>query len=116
MLYYTVRGRFANGSQSPLFGLPAASHLSLLCHACCGVLCRAPLTLLSVAILCCAVLCCVVLCRFATGPQPHLLGIPAAQACIEQLLRGPTAADLSKWNAQDVGNTVYAVAQVGEAV
>jgi hypothetical protein len=39
--------------------------------------------------------------------------VPAAQACIEQLLKGPTAANLSKWNAQDVGNAVYAVAQVG---
>jgi len=51
--------------------------------------------------------------RFASGPVPHLLEVPAAQGHIKQLLQGPTAAAVGKWNAQDVGNAVYAAAQVG---
>jgi hypothetical protein len=50
--------------------------------------------------------------RFASGSQPHILDVPTAQSCIQQLLNGPTAAALGKWNAQDVGNTVFAAAQV----
>lgn len=50
--------------------------------------------------------------RFASGPL-HLLDVPTAQSCIRRLLQGPTAAALGEWNAQDIGNAVFAVAQVG---
>jgi hypothetical protein len=51
--------------------------------------------------------------RLSTGATfPRVLDVPTAQACMHQLLQGPTAQRLNGWNSLDVGNALWALAQV----
>eukprot|EP00878_Enallax_costatus_P016810 GHUV01017642.1.p1 GENE.GHUV01017642.1~~GHUV01017642.1.p1 ORF type:complete len:481 (+),score=107.51 GHUV01017642.1:100-1542(+) len=52
------------------------------------------------------------LARMATGVHP-VVSTEFAQHCVTLLLQGQTAQQVSKWNAQDAGNTMWSLATLG---